>query len=94
MGQIWFAPRLVLVKRLFESRIISVMKISMLRILLVLFSAALATAQGGSYPKPQISSAKGQQAPDFTLQDQDGRAFTLSQQQGHWVLLFFYRGHW
>jgi cytochrome oxidase Cu insertion factor (SCO1/SenC/PrrC family) len=72
----------------------SVMKMSILRILLILFSAALATAQGGSYPKPQIGSAKGQQAPDFTLQDQDGRAFTLSQQQGHWVLLFFYRGYW
>ena len=94
MGKIWFAPRLVVVKRLFELRIISVMKISILRILLVLFSAALATAQGGSYPKPQIRSAKGQQAPDFTLQDQNGRAFMLSQQQGHWVLLFFYRGYW
>jgi len=47
------------VKRLFESRIMSVMKISILRILLVLFSAALATAQGGYYPKPQVSSAKG-----------------------------------
>jgi len=72
VGQIWFAPRLVLLKRLFESRIISVMNVSMLRILLVLFSAPIATAQGGSYPKPQISSAKGQQPPDFTLQDQDG----------------------
>jgi len=72
----------------------SVMKMSMLRILFVLFSAALATAQGGSYPKPQVSSAKGQQAPDFTLLDQDGRAFTLSHERGHWVLLFFYRGYW
>jgi hypothetical protein len=53
VGQIWFAPRLVLVKHLFESRIISVMKISILSILLVLFSAALSTAPGGSYPKPQ-----------------------------------------
>jgi cytochrome oxidase Cu insertion factor (SCO1/SenC/PrrC family) len=72
----------------------SVMKMSMLRILFVLFSAALATAQSGSYPRPQVSSAKGQQAPDFTLLDQNGRAFTLSQERGYWVLLFFYRGYW
>src|SRR5262249_15088454 len=43
------------VKRLFESRIISVLKISILRILLVLFSAALATAQ--AVPIPNRRSA-------------------------------------
>lgn len=50
--------------------------------------------QSKSYPKPQIRSAAGQLAPDFTLKDQDGRDFGLSDQRGHWVLLFFYRGYW
>jgi len=50
--------------------------------------------QDGSYPKPQVPSAVGQIAPDFTLKDQDGKEFKLSEQRGHWVLLFFYRGYW
>jgi peroxiredoxin Q/BCP len=47
-----------------------------------------------NYPKPQVTSAAGQVAPDFTLKDQDGKDFKLSDQRGHWVLLFFYRGYW
>ena len=46
------------------------------------------------YPKPQLASAAGQIAPDFTLKDQKGNDFKLSDQRGHWVLLFFYRGYW
>jgi cytochrome oxidase Cu insertion factor (SCO1/SenC/PrrC family) len=53
-----------------------------------------ALAQSRSYRKPQIGSAAGQLAPDFTLKDQDGNDFGLSGQRGHWVLLFFYRGYW
>ena len=30
------------------------------------------------------------QAPDFTLNDQDGSPFTLSELQGKWVLLWWY----
>jgi peroxiredoxin Q/BCP len=33
---------------------------------------------------------EGQQAPDFTLPDQDGVMHTLSSYAGKWVLLYFY----
>jgi cytochrome oxidase Cu insertion factor (SCO1/SenC/PrrC family) len=45
-------------------------------------------------PKPQIASAVGKAAPDFTLKDQDGHDFSLSSQLGAPVLLIFYRGYW
>ena len=45
-------------------------------------------------PAPQIPSAEGQPAPDFTLQDQNGKALRLSSLRGSRVLLVFYRGHW
>ena len=32
----------------------------------------------------------GARAPDFTLEDQDGRPVALSALAGHWVVLFFY----
>lgn len=35
---------------------------------------------------PQI----GDQAPDFTLPDQEGKSHSLSAQKGKWVLLYFY----
>lgn len=57
-------------------------------------AALIAVAQTRPYPKPQIASAKGKPAPDFTLKDQDGKEFKLSDQRGHWILLFFYRGYW
>jgi cytochrome oxidase Cu insertion factor (SCO1/SenC/PrrC family) len=45
-------------------------------------------------PKPQIASAQGSMAPDFTVKDQDGRDFALSSLQGSPVLLILYRGYW
>jgi len=45
-------------------------------------------------PAPQIASAEGQPAPDFTLQDQSGKPVRLSSLRGSRVLLVFYRGHW
>lgn len=45
-------------------------------------------------PPPQISSAEGKPAPDFTLKNQDGHDFTLSSLRGAPVLLIFYRGYW
>ena len=37
----------------------------------------------------------GQEAPDFTLEDMDGRSVTLSSFRGkQLVILVFYRGHW
>jgi peroxiredoxin Q/BCP len=34
--------------------------------------------------------AEGTTAPDFTLDDQDGKAVTLSDLRGRWVLVYFY----
>jgi cytochrome oxidase Cu insertion factor (SCO1/SenC/PrrC family) len=45
-------------------------------------------------PKPQSSFARLQAAPDFTLNDQDGKPFTLSSLRGSRVVLVFYRGYW
>jgi cytochrome oxidase Cu insertion factor (SCO1/SenC/PrrC family) len=45
-------------------------------------------------PKPQSSFASLQPAPDFTLNDQDGKPFTLSSLRGSRVVLVFYRGYW
>lgn len=45
-------------------------------------------------PKPQSPFASLQPAPDFTLNDQDGKPFTLSSLRGSRVVLVFYRGYW
>ena len=34
--------------------------------------------------------APGQDAPDFTLNDQDGSPVKLSQMRGRWVILWWY----
>jgi peroxiredoxin len=44
--------------------------------------------------KPQVASATGKPAPDFSLKDHNGAIFILSGQKGTWVLLYFYRGYW
>ena len=36
----------------------------------------------------------GDMAPDFRLQDQDGKVHQLSQYRGRNVVLVMYRGHW
>jgi cytochrome oxidase Cu insertion factor (SCO1/SenC/PrrC family) len=46
------------------------------------------------YPRPQIASAEGKAAPDFTLRDQSGSRFHLADQHGRRLLLVFYRGYW
>ena len=45
-------------------------------------------------PAPQIPSAVGKAAPDFTLRDQRGLPVHLASLRGHPVLLVFYRGYW
>ena len=45
-------------------------------------------------PKPQSPFVNLQPAPDFTLNDQDGKPFTLSSLRGSRVVLVFYRGYW
>jgi len=44
--------------------------------------------------KPQVAYADLQVAPDFTLNDQDGKPFTLSSLRGSPVVVVFYRGYW
>jgi cytochrome oxidase Cu insertion factor (SCO1/SenC/PrrC family) len=60
----------------------------------VLVLLAVGAAQVHRSPKPQIESAAGLPAPDFTLQDQSRKAFRLSTLRGNPVLLIFYRGYW
>ena len=62
--------------------------------LLAAVAPRAAEAQRPSYPKPQVASAEGQPAPDFTLKNQDGKDFKLSAHRGQPVLLYFYRGYW
>jgi cytochrome oxidase Cu insertion factor (SCO1/SenC/PrrC family) len=45
-------------------------------------------------PSPQIASAVGKPARNFTLQDQHGRTIRLASLRGRRVLLIFYRGYW
>ena len=54
-----------------------------------------ADAPQGAAPKRAVPVALGEAAPDFTLEDQDGRAVALS---AEWkkrpLVLIFYRGYW
>jgi len=36
----------------------------------------------------------GQQAPDFTLSDQNNKATSLASAHGHKAVVVFYRGYW
>jgi len=67
---------------------------SVLLAILVSLAPISMAAQSKPYAKPQVQSATGKPAPDFTLNDQDAKPFTLSHQHGKWVLLYFYRGFW
>lgn len=51
-------------------------------------------AQKMKLPKPQITSAAGTPAPDFTLSDQNAQPYHLADQKGHRLLVIFYRGYW
>ena len=57
-------------------------------------SASAAIAPGSPGEKRSAPVGVGDSAPDFTLEDQDGRKHTLSLQRGRPVVLVFYRGHW
>lgn len=60
-------------------------------ILMLLLGSALAQQR---LPAPQIASAAGKPAPDFTLRNQRGVPVHLASLRGHPVLLVFYRGYW
>ena len=63
-------------------------------LLTTLLLAAAFVAWKMVLPKPQSAFASLQPAPDFTLNDQDGKPFTLSSLRGSRVVLVFYRGYW
>jgi len=58
--------------------------------------AVLGPKDGRELPATDLERViPGVQAPDFTLEDQNGRATTLSSLHAHAaVVLVFYRGHW
>ena len=68
-------------------------RIGLIALFLLLLTAGL-VAWKMILPKPQSSFVNLQPAPDFTLNDQDGRPFTLSSLRGSRVVLVFYRGYW
>jgi cytochrome oxidase Cu insertion factor (SCO1/SenC/PrrC family) len=45
-------------------------------------------------PRPQITSAESQPAPNFALKNQHGKTVGLSSMHGKRVLLIFFRGYW
>jgi cytochrome oxidase Cu insertion factor (SCO1/SenC/PrrC family) len=67
---------------------------SLVFVVLLLLLAAGLLAWKMVLPKPQSAFAILQPAPDFTLNDQDGRPFALSSLRGSRVVLVFYRGYW
>jgi cytochrome oxidase Cu insertion factor (SCO1/SenC/PrrC family) len=58
--------------------------------------AQLGPKDGADLSATEINRVKtGQPAPDFTLEDSDGKPITLSDYRGKKsVLLVFYRGYW
>jgi len=64
------------------------------RTLVVLFAALLALPALAQAPRAK-PVAVGEQAPDFTLTDQNGRSQSLAAERGKRpVVLVFYRGYW
>ena len=61
-----------------------------------LISVAMCTnAQLTNQTQPKRPVAVGDAAPDFTLEDQNGKKVTLSDARGkNPVVLVFYRGYW
>lgn len=57
---------------------------------------ALGPKDGAGLPPAELNRIKlGDTAPDFTLEDQDGKPITLSAYRGkQTVVLVFYRGYW
>ena len=62
-------------------------RIRSLRFLLLPLLLAWLAAAGAAPPRPRRSA---QPAPDFKLQDQNGKWHTLKDYRGKWVVLYFY----
>jgi cytochrome oxidase Cu insertion factor (SCO1/SenC/PrrC family) len=63
---------------------------------LLLLAACAAAFSGTALAQPRAKPVEvGEQAPDFTLTDQNGRKQSLSAERGKRpVVLVFYRGYW
>jgi cytochrome oxidase Cu insertion factor (SCO1/SenC/PrrC family) len=77
------------------------LKIIFVLLLCLSFSHSPALAQLGPKDATDLSPTDlqrikvGQPAPDFTLEDMDGKSITLSDFRGKkTVVLVFYRGYW
>ncbi len=74
----------------------------LLALLAVLVWPHVLLAQGGLGPVDSLQLSPydlqrvvaGVMAPDFRLQDQDGKVHQLSEYRGKNVVLVMYRGHW
>lgn len=71
------------------------MKIKIIFVLLFVLAGFLYTAQAQKTVKREKPVGVGDVAPDFTLEDENGKTVTLSSLQGKEpVVLVFYRGYW
>jgi cytochrome oxidase Cu insertion factor (SCO1/SenC/PrrC family) len=58
-------------------------------------SVSAATSPSAAVARPQSTPPKiGQQAPTFTLRDQNGKRISLGDATGTKAVLVFYRGYW
>lgn len=65
------------------------------QMVLLLPVAMCTNAQSTNQTQPKRPVAVGDAAPDFTLEDQNGKKITLSGARGkNPVVLVFYRGYW
>ena len=61
----------------------------------ILLQAALGPVDGLDLSPYDLNRVlPGEMAPDFRLQDQDGKVHQLSQYRGKNVVLVMYRGYW
>ena len=68
---------------------------SVLVFALLLFQTGLGPVDGQDLSPYDLNRVlPGVMAPDFRLQDQDGKVHQLSQYRGKNVVLVFYRGYW
>ena len=64
-------------------------------ILAICLGACVCVSGHGVAAETARAVATGDTAPDFTLEDQNGRKLTLSAERGRQpVVLIFFRGHW
>jgi cytochrome oxidase Cu insertion factor (SCO1/SenC/PrrC family) len=80
-------------------------RITLFTLIMLALIAASSTARAQTRPGPKdgeglqaadLTRVKaGEAAPDFTLEDQDGKPVTLSDYRGRkTIVLVFYRGYW